>query len=131
ISSYRGAAGPVRGGWVPNVMLVAVTPGTEALLELDEPQPASASPAEAITASVSRDLGGCNLMLLLLVMVWADQAIESCRASLASRRPGLRLCGRRPGSRSARRASRRSARGRRSRAGGLRSEEQTSELQSL
>src|SRR5580704_17379741 len=86
ISLYPGAAGPVSGWCVPNVMLVAVTPGAVAppfplellplllvlallLLFDDEPQPAATSATAAITPTHASDLVPRKLIPLLLHMV--------------------------------------------------------------
>src|SRR6266702_7149402 len=62
ISLYPGAAGPVRGWWLPMRIWVLVIPGADAAapppeppepLELLEPQPAATS--EAITAAAMTD----------------------------------------------------------------------------
>jgi hypothetical protein len=83
ISLYPGAAGPVKGWWVPKVMLVAVTPGAveppfpplvpAPLLELlpaallllllfDEPQLASNTAITTVSASqATRERLGCRM----------------------------------------------------------------------
>jgi len=100
ISLYPGAAGPVSGWWVPNVMLVAVTPGAVApplpllllllpplllllllLLLDDEPQPAATSATTAMTPTHASDL--VRRKLIPLLSTWWNQLV---RARTSTRR---------------------------------------------
>jgi hypothetical protein len=76
ISEYPGAAGPVSGWVLPIVTVVAVTPGADAVLAVDEgeelPQAAVSSAAAPPTAATAQALDLLISGRMRVLLVWTD-----------------------------------------------------------